>query len=172
MKISIPEEYYKQLSEKLLYDPELGSFIWKTSGRSAGTTASGYRRISTKIRGREKLVSAARLAWYITHGKNSTLYIDHINRNKLDDRICNLREVTNKENQENKGLISSNKSGFRGVHFSKSQGRYRASIRHHEKNIHIGYFDCPEEASVAYERKRKELFTHGNVISKERLNNA
>lgn len=84
--------------------------------------------------------------------------IDHINRNRLDNRLCNLRPCTVLENNRNRGACKSNKTGFKGVCFEKSKGKYKATIGVNYKKIHIGYFETAEEASEAYKEKSAELF--------------
>lgn len=84
------------------------------------------------------------------------LLIDHINRDKLDNRKNNLRRVTHHENQINrKDLNSNNTSGVRGVSWYKSYSKWEASIKVHYKKIKLGYFDTIDEAARA--RRRAEL---------------
>ena len=84
--------------------------------------------------------------------------IDHINRNRLDNRLCNLRACSVLQNNMNRGVSKNNKSGFKGVVFNKSKGRYKATIGIDNKKIHIGYYDTAEEASEAYKRRAADLF--------------
>jgi hypothetical protein len=79
------------------------------------------------------------------------LEVDHINRIKLDNRRCNLRAVTHSENQRNTPKQSNNTSGFKGVSWDKSRGKWRAATKHNGKHILIGRFNTPQEASRAYE---------------------
>lgn len=83
--------------------------------------------------------------------------LDHINRNKLDNRSCNLRECTNQQNQANRPHQKNNSSGFKGVSFNKNK-IYEAKIMFFKKRIHIGYFNDPEEAARAYDAKAREFF--------------
>lgn len=85
--------------------------------------------------------------------------IDHINRDPLDNRRENLRIVTQSQNMMNVGLIKSNKSGFRGVHYQTNSGRYVAKVTCNNKPYFIGAFKDPVEAARAYNAKAKEL--HG-----------
>jgi len=74
--------------------------------------------------------------------------IDHINRNKLDNRRENLREVTPSQNQQNKSIQSNNKTGYKGV--SKVKGLYLARIRVDGKQFRLGTFVTAEQAALAY----------------------
>ena len=90
----------------------------------------------------------------------SNMQIDHINRNKLDNRKCNLRVVTRRENIHNVCLLqSNNKSGFRGVSWFKLMRKWRATINVGGKQKALGYFDDPAEAAVAYDEAVREYFT-------------
>lgn len=104
-----------------------------------------------------KLYGAHRLIWFMVHGKFPVNMLYHINRNKLDNRISNLRETTRQEHMQNQTKArSDNKSGFRGVHLHK-QGRFRADINLNGKLKYLGLFDTPEEAHEAYLAAKREL---------------
>lgn len=87
-------------------------------------------------------------------GRNGKLVVDHINRIKLDNRRSNMRFLTHAENLTNAPLRPNNTSGYKGVIKYKSpygrQGRWMAIGTISQKQIHIGIFDTPEEASEAY----------------------
>lgn len=94
-------------------------------------------------------------------------YVDHINHDSLDNRLCNLRAVTNQQNQFNQRLHGRNKSGYRGVCWHKGHRRWRACIRVNGVHYHIGNFETKEEAALAYNRRALELqgeFAVLNVI--------
>ena len=86
-------------------------------------------------------------------------FIDHINGNVFDNRKSNLRVCTPEENTLNRGAQSNNKTGYKGVCYDKSRGKYKADIKRGEKKICIGRFETAEEAAHAYDRKAIEL--HG-----------
>lgn len=150
------------LIDRLSYDHETGVFTHNHdfgSRYSAGDRAdtpghsalTGYRLINLLSR---KFL-AHRVAWFYVYGLFPDGVIDHINCDKSDNRISNLRVVTIQNNIENQRSASSrNKTGFLGVH--KHQGKFRASITIDRKSIKIGVFDTPYEAHAAYlEYKRK-----------------
>ena len=110
-----------------------------------------YRRI--QLDGRK--YKAHRLAWLYLFGEWPKGQIDHINRNSLDNRIANLRDVSQSENQHNRPEQANNTSGVKGVHWHKQKMRWQAAIRINGKLIHLGLFGTKEEA--AYARFHAEL---------------
>lgn len=82
--------------------------------------------------------------------------VDHINRNRLDNRKENLRICTRTENCRNRGENKDNTSGYKGVNFHKPLGKWRAKIVLNNKHIHLGYFDNPKDAARAYNDAAKK----------------
>jgi hypothetical protein len=80
-------------------------------------------------------------------------FVDHANRNKMDNRRSNLRFVTRSQNSINRG----HRADYRGVRLE--DGKWRASIGVNRKNIKLGRFDTPEAAAAAYNEAAKKL--HG-----------
>ena len=149
-------EYLRSI---LHYDPESGIFTRKVSTSSrakVGDVAGcpdggGY----LQIRIQSRLYLAHRLAWLHTYGVWPKDQIDHINRNRSDNRIYNLREVTNKQNLQNAGKYSHNTSGHPGVYWHKQRSKWQVKIRHNQKLIHLGYFSILEEAIAARKAAEK-----------------
>jgi hypothetical protein len=90
----------KTIRATLAYDPETGWLTWKTNGQRAdnGISDAGYRLVYVNRKG----LRAHRVAFLLTVGRWPTEHIDHINRNREDNRWSNLREVTASENARNK----------------------------------------------------------------------
>lgn len=158
------------------YDPETGHFIRRGEDKPSGRIATkGYRQICVA----GKRYMAHRLAWLYMHGEWPTLQLDHINRNKDDNRIANLREVDNKQNQENVEMWNTNRTGFRGVSSAKG-GKFQADIKINGKSKYLGLFKTLEEAASARMNAEQEHFslldnspiyaqiTHGDSV---RVNN-
>lgn len=141
------------LLERVSYDPERGIFtltMGRYAGRAAGSIgADGYVTIGL---GRER-ARAHRLAWRIVHGAWPTLAIDHINGDKTDNRIANLRQVTAKQNRENQQRArSDSRTGLLGVW--PVGGKFAAILVVDGRKRRYGTFATPEEAhAVAIAQK-------------------
>ena len=129
------------------YDPETGLFTRK-NGTKAGTLSHhGYLRMKID----DKTYQAHRLAWLYVHGHMPTYSIDHIDGDKLNNRISNLREANRSQNNQN-GRASERKHDLpRGVGISHPSGRFKASISLGNKRRHLGTFNTPEEAGEFYQ---------------------
>lgn len=99
---------------------------------------------------------AHRLSWFLYYGEWPKGQIDHINQNKRDNRICNLRDVSNKDNHRNMPIQKNNKSGIVGVHYAKNKCKWVAYIKVDGKRIHIGSYGNLFDASCA--RRSKEVY--------------
>jgi hypothetical protein len=84
--------------------------------------------------------------------------VDHINGNTLDCRKTNLRICNNSQNAQNRGKTKFNTSGYKGVSYKKKNHRWYSQIMLNKHNYHLGYFDSPEDAAIAYDKKAVELF--------------
>ena len=95
-----------------------------------------------------KSLQAHRVAWELTFGKiPEGMQIDHINGNRSDNRITNLRLVTQIGNSRNMKMLSTNTSGVTGVTLGKKMKKWRARISgSNGQRIHLGYFHTKEEA--------------------------
>lgn len=144
-----------RLKEILCYDADTGIFTWNKSrlkckpGGVAGN--SSHRRGYIQIRLDYKRYYAHRLAWLFVHGVWPTGVIDHINGHTDDNRIANLRDVSQGANRQNQRVPSSSSTvNLLGVSFNRKTGRYVAQIRIQGKQTGLGYFDTPEAAQEAY----------------------
>lgn len=148
------------------YIESTGVFIWKNRqkyskikiGDIAGTRHhSGYLHV--KVDG--KKYQLHRLAWYFTHGYLPE-FIDHINHNRADNRIDNLREVSREENAKNHTRRKDNTSGFTGINWSKNDNEWIVRIQSSNKRINIGRFKDLDKAVVALKDARIKYGFHKN----------
>jgi hypothetical protein len=117
----------QRLKELLTYDPETGIFTWNICsgnarvGAAAGAIKSnGYITIGID----KKRYHAHRLAWFYIYNEWPLLDIDHINRIKTDNRLCNLRVVSRSENLLNTKVRKDSLSGFNGLYWDESRKRW------------------------------------------------
>lgn len=157
------------LRKVLDYAPETGRFTWRISvphsprkaGDDAGTfDVEGYRRIVIQ----HKSYRAHRLAWLYLHDEWPLLQIDHVNGDKADNRIANLRLVTTSQNQQNlKAAHRDSASGVLGIVWVKKRKKWEARVRLNGKSYYAGQFDDPQEAHKSYVRAKRQLHTHGTL---------
>jgi hypothetical protein len=166
-KENVPLWFVKDLLD---YDPHTGVFTWKLSAgvKKAGSIAGsskggcGYIRISlAKVSYR-----AHRLAWFYVYGEWPSLHVDHINRNRQDNRISNLRLVTQQQNLQNMSKRLKKACTYKGVTpLTNNKDKFVAQIRYDGKQRKLGIFATPEEAHQAYcveaQKRFGEFFSAG-----------
>ena len=152
------------LQSILEYDPATGVFTWKESigprskkGAIAGSIrTTGYVCIGL---GRTSYL-AHRIAWMFANNEDPCdLFVDHVNGDRSDNRIVNLRLCTHEENMRNSKMSKLNTSGYKGVTFDKERNKWSAHISINNKGVSLGRFDTPELAHMAYAKAAAEL--HG-----------
>jgi len=152
---------HKELLERIIYDPATGIFTWRRDGYrrkvKAGDVAgfdkgNGYWQLSfNKVK-----YNAHRVAWFYIHGVWPEHDIDHVNGNRADNRIANLRSVTRSVNLQNRrSARKTAKIGLLGV--SRCGRRYYAQISAGGVRYHLGRFDTPELAHAAYVHAKRKL---------------
>ncbi|EOL9073535.1 HNH endonuclease signature motif containing protein [Cronobacter malonaticus] len=158
--MSKPHEDPALLRELFTYDPATGRVFHakdKRSGRGAirvvahagdyadrYTNANGYRYASVTSDGKQRRIQTHRVAWILAHGAiPDGLQVDHVNGVRDDNRLCNLRLVTQRENQHN--LRSA-----RGYCWDSHRGKWKAQIQVDGRNINLGCHDTELDARTAY----------------------
>lgn len=140
-------DFFEHLHDILLYSEEERGLIRLSTNKRAGYVGKiGYRFVGV----RSKPYYEHRLVWAMHHGKFPDKFIDHINRDKTDNRIENLREVCQTQNMWNTEKPLSKYSGRRGVTWCKRRKKWKAQIRVFGKQVNLGNFDCPELAEFVY----------------------
>ena len=132
------------IEDSLTYDPDTGLFKWlfptgmKKRGWFQGwQNSGGYHYIKVN----DKTLLAHRLAWYLMKGKMPDNMIDHIDRNKSNNKLDNLRVVTPKENALNCARVDNAKCVEQ-----QPNGRWRSYYQYKGKKKHLGVFDTENEA--------------------------
>ena len=154
------------LTDSLSYNEETGHFTWlvstrntKPGQRAGGIGPNGYRIVRFNKVGYYE----HRLAWYFVHGE-WPLEIDHINRDKADNRLCNLRVVTKSQNQWNRGLQKNNTSGVSGVSWCNFTGRWAVTIKAGGTKHRLGRYDTLFDAAAMAQSFRNRMHRVDEVI--------
>jgi hypothetical protein len=150
----------KDVQEFFNYDEKTGKLFWKSvhswknrhiinsrnANKEAGSLSNnGYLIVGLK----QKLYKVHRIIWLYVYGYCPENYIDHINRDKTDNRIENLREVSNQCNVRNSKLQRNNKSTIKGISWHKETCKWVVKIRLNGKNYYLGiYKDFYEAACI------------------------
>lgn len=150
-----------QVCAVVRYDRETGAFHYlhsrgrvKAGARADRMNDRGYLVVS--IDGLE--YRAHRLAWLLEHGAWPVDLVDHVNGNRSDNRIVNLRSADQSQNQMNRTVTRVNVVGLKGV--TLFRGKFRATIKRDGKQKYLGLFSSAEQAHAAYVAAAQSL--HGD----------
>lgn len=158
-----------ELRQIFQYDPETGKLFWLPregnvswnkvfAGKEAGCLDSkGYIRIRTG----GCVWVAHRVIWKFVTGEDPE-FIDHINGDRSDNRLCNLRSVTQTENARNTARHRTNTSGCTGVFWHTRESRWYAVISINAKRKVLGSFRDKADAIAARKAAEKQLGYHEN----------
>jgi hypothetical protein len=119
-------------------------------GKITKDSRDGYIRCALQFEKKSFLVLGHRLAWYLHYGILPNNSIDHIDGNRSNNKIDNLRDVTTQQNQWNRTTA-------KGYHWDKSINKFKTQIRINGRKTTIGYFHTEQEARNAY-LKAKETY--------------
>lgn len=140
--------HLEDIKKQLSYCPESGILKYIANDKVVDNRNScGYVRVCVN----KKRYLAHRIAWFMHYGEapDSKKEIDHIDNDKANNKISNLRLVTSRENKMNKRLQSNNSTGINGVSLDKRTGMYEVSIKTQGKKIFIGYYENLDNAIIA-----------------------
>ena len=158
-------EEIELIREHLEYNPETGEISWKVA---RGNRACGYKVVGGSdgyltVKVGKRTYKAHRVAWLLYYGDWPNGFIDHINLDKTDNRIENLRDCTRQQNNSNVALRIDNKSGVKGVSWKASHDKWCAQISYQGKVIYLGLYENLQEAAEVVRKKREEL--HGGFAN-------
>ena len=120
-----------------------------------------------RIRIGDETFYAHRLMWEFFNGPvPEGMHIDHINGNRYDNRLCNLRLATPQQNAQNRPKRQGTSSKYKGVYWSKPHNKWRAQIQHDGAWFNLGLYDSEEDAANAYLGASKLLHSHGTQRTK------
>lgn len=149
---------YEPITGRLTWLPRSGNlqFNGKYAGKEAGTRRpNGYIQVSINYRTN---VRAHHVAWVLTHGDWPTLDIDHIDGDRSNNAINNLRLATPSQNSANSFRRDKNTSGYKGVSWRRRAKPWSAHIKHMGKSRYLGSFADPAEAHAAYCAAAEQTF--------------
>tara|TARA_R110000823_G_scaffold267458_1_gene387454 strand:+ start:62 stop:616 length:555 start_codon:yes stop_codon:yes gene_type:complete len=149
------EEEKQNIKENLRYDSETGNLFWTTLGyygrRTKGPAGciynTGYRGIKIWLKGKRFFYINHRVVWFLNYGYVPEM-LDHIDGDRLNNRVENLRPATKSLNSRNSKVVGNIK--YKGVCLDK--GKYRSRVVKDNKQIQLGMFETPEEAARAYDK--------------------
>lgn len=157
-------------NKRIIVDDEdfdwLNQWKWNTNYKGYA-----YRIVYSRFNGsrRQHKVFMARFVIKAPVG----LQVDHINRNKLDNRKSNLRLATNGQNQANSGIPKNNTSGYKGVTWNKKNKKWVAQVECRvggkRKNHYLGGFSDIEQAVLIRDKKVKEIHGEFAYLNKQRI---
>ena len=151
---------HAEVKEFFIFNEKTGVFTWrKRRGNIKPHSVAGTPRdnLYLQIQFNGRLYRAHRLAWFYVHGQfpPEGMEIDHINGDRADNRLVNLRLATRSQNMFNAKLLKNNTSGFRGVHKCARSGLWIATFKMNGKINFLGRFSSLKEAANIAANARK-----------------
>jgi hypothetical protein len=141
---------YKDIKERFWY--QNGKVFCYKTGRQVGFLNKGYRYIKY---GR-KAIAEHQIVWCLVHGELPLAQVDHINGDKSDNRIENLRLVTTQQNSFNRPAQKNSQSKYKGVYWEKDRKVWAVRIGLHSACVAVGRFESEFLAALAYDRAIRE----------------
>lgn len=161
------EEDLTLVKDLLDYDPKTGNFIWKlsVSKNKAGTPAGSIRKDGyVKIQINRRPIKAHRIAWAIHYNQWPDEEIDHINGDRSDNSIVNLRLATRDQNNHNR-RPQKGSSNYKGVQWHKSAKKWIARAYQDGVRRHLGVFNTEKEAAIAYNKAALSWYGEYSVLN-------
>ena len=173
------------LNEILRLEPERGKLFWRlktpdmVDSERESTRLRIARNWNARYQGKQAFTNlslrgyltgviqnrryyAHRVVWALHYGEWPNDQIDHINGNRLDNRIQNLRVATDAENRKNQCVRSDNRTGIAGVWWDQTRQKYQAYINHDGRRIHLGRYESLDDAAAARKEAERQYGYHEN----------
>ena len=155
-----------KLKEHMHYDPDTGVFTWVKpttnrvkAGDVVGTLGKGGY-VFTALFGQKQYLH--RLAWLYCYGELPSAQVDHIDHDRANNRLANLRIATNQENARNQKRRRSNSSGVTGVSWYRATSKWQVGIYVDGRRKHVGHFEELDAAVAAYAKAKRQFGYHNN----------
>jgi len=165
------KEYLQQLLE---FNPVEGCFYWKISPTNSVKIGDKFGHLNTTsgyVEGRidNKLYTVHRLVWFYSYGYFPK-YLDHVDTDRANNRLSNLRECLPQQNSFNAKLSKANKSGVKGLFYNRQQRTYVATVKVHNKSYSKRYTRVEEGDMVVIEAAKLWLTNTRNLLHGEFAN--
>ena len=152
------------LDQLFAYNPDTGVITRKTGGnsmqRGAGSVTGGFNGGYIAVCVKKVRYQAHRVAWKLYYRADPPQFIDHIDGDRSNNAIRNLRSLSHAENLQNCGPGKRNKSGIKGVSLHKTSGLWRANSQINGNRHHLGYFQDLEDAGSAIQTFKDANLAH------------
>jgi hypothetical protein len=174
-------DWDEYIRENIRYDPKTGLLWWIKQGgpkrrtdKPVGTdNGSGYHIFGVSKASVSKHFRCHKVAWFLHYGEWPDGHIDHINRDKQDNRMVNLRLASSSENGMNSSKQKGATSQYKGVSWYAKYKKWRSTIMKDGVQKHLGHYNTEEEAARAYDKAAKEIFgEYANLNFPESEHNA
>lgn len=159
LSIIIDDKYINNI-EKYTWELSYSAGLWRVSSRPI-------------INKKRKTITLHKFIWELENGiiVDKTLVLDHINHNSLDNRLSNLRLVTQAQNQANRRNKKNSTSSYKGVSWSSQKNKWKAQIKLNGKVKHLGYFSSEKEAAIVYDKAVPIYFGEYGFLNFKGINN-
>lgn len=147
----------ESIKDFISYDPDTGYLTWlkspcrRVKEGAVVSSIDAYGYFVVAFRGSRW--KAHRLAWFLHYGEDPPETVDHINGDRKDNRLCNLRAASRGENLKNMSVSGKGSSKYKGVSWNKAVKQWTAYISVDNKKVHLGCFSSEEEAANAYNKR-------------------